>query len=64
MTGSRTVGGYQHLVRLYPRRFREEYGAEMARLLADQLRDEPASRVWVRTLGARPNVTEDDRNQA
>lgn len=45
-----TVGAYRVLLRLYPRRFREEYGADMALLFADQLHDEPASRVWARGL--------------
>ena len=44
------VGVYRALLRLYPRRFRDEYGPDMALLFADQLRDEPASRVWARGL--------------
>jgi hypothetical protein len=34
---------------LYPRRFRDEYGADMVLLFAEQLCDEPAARVWLRT---------------
>jgi hypothetical protein len=40
---------YRQLVRLYPRRFREEYGPDLVGLLADQLRDEPTWRVATRT---------------
>ncbi len=48
MNGPRTVRLYRGLLRCYPRRFRDEYRADMALLFADQLRDEPASRVWAR----------------
>ena len=37
---------YQRLLRLYPREFREEYGAEMASLYRDRARDEGALRLW------------------
>ena len=47
---SRSVRVYRGLLRCYPRRFRDEYGADMALLFADQLRDEPARRVWARGL--------------
>jgi hypothetical protein len=40
---SRHVRVYRRLVRLFPTRFREEYGDEMVRLFADQLRDARAS---------------------
>lgn len=50
MTSSRAIGVYQGLLRVYPRRFRDEYGPDMAQLFADQLRDEPAARVWARGL--------------
>lgn len=40
---------YQGLLCLYPRRFREEYGADMVLLFTEQLRDGPAPRVWLRT---------------
>lgn len=43
------AGAYRALLRLYPRRFRDEYGSDMALLFADQLRDEPAARVWARS---------------
>jgi hypothetical protein len=43
---ARVYGGL--LRRLYPRRFRDEYGADMVLLFAEQLRDEPAMRVWAR----------------
>lgn len=50
MSSSRTVRAYRALLRLYPRRFREEYGVDMALLFAEQLRSEPAGRVWARTV--------------
>jgi putative ABC transport system permease protein len=37
---------YQRLLRLYPRQFREEYGAEMTRLYRDRARDEGVLRLW------------------
>ena len=40
---------YRVLVRLYPRRFREEYGPDLVGLVADQLRHEPTWRVAART---------------
>jgi hypothetical protein len=42
------VSVYRALLRLYPRRFRDEYGPDMALLFAHQLRDEPALRVCAR----------------
>ncbi|MDQ3639873.1 MAG: hypothetical protein M3450_00015 [Actinomycetota bacterium] len=50
MSAPPAVGVYRALLRLYPRRFREDYGPDMALLFADQLRDEPAPRVWARGL--------------
>lgn len=50
MNSSRAVGIYRGLLRVYPRRFRDEYRDDMALLFAEQLRDEPASRVWTRSL--------------
>ena len=50
MNSSRAVGVYRCLLRVYPRRFRVEYRDDMALLFAEQLRNEPASRVWTRTL--------------
>ena len=38
---------YRRLLRLYPREFLEEYGAEMARLYRDRARDEGALRLWL-----------------
>jgi hypothetical protein len=43
------LGGYRRALRLYPRQFRQEYGEDMVALLAQQLRDEGAARVWTRT---------------
>ena len=40
---------YRLLLRLYPRSFREEYGADMEALTARQLRDENTARVLGRT---------------
>ena len=50
MTKERGVRVYRAMFQLYPRRFREEYGADMAWLFEDQLRDEWAGRVWGRAL--------------
>lgn len=49
MSQSRHAGVYAALLRLYPRRFREEYGTDMVLLLREQLRDERAARVIART---------------
>ena len=38
---------YRRLLRLYPREFREEYGAEMAYLYRDRARDEGVVRLWL-----------------
>ena len=38
---------YRRLLRLYPREFLEEYGAEMTRLYRDRARDEGALRLWL-----------------
>jgi len=48
MSGPSAAGVYSWLLRLYPRRFRNEYGTDMALLFAQQLRGEPTSRVWAR----------------
>ncbi len=48
MSGPRATGIYSGLLRFYPRRFRDEYGLDMALLFAEQLRDEPPGRVWAR----------------
>ena len=44
----RGLGAYRLLLRLYPRRFRQEYGDDLLLLLQDQLADEPAARVYAR----------------
>jgi hypothetical protein len=41
---------YRALLRCYPSDFRREYGEDMTQLLALQLRDENALRVWGRTF--------------
>ncbi len=43
MSGPTAGGIYSGLLRLYPRRFRDDYGVDMALLFAEQLRDEPAA---------------------
>lgn len=50
MNSGRAVGIYRCLLRVYPRRFRVEYRDDMALAFAEQLRDEPATRVWTRSL--------------
>jgi hypothetical protein len=45
----RTLGAYRLAVRLYPRRFRDEFGPDLVGLVADQLRDEPTWRVMARS---------------
>jgi hypothetical protein len=40
---------YRALVRLYPRRFRDEYGSDMVLLIREQCREESAWRVAVRS---------------
>ncbi len=50
MSGRKTADVYRGLLSFYPRRFRDEYGIDMALLFAEQLRDEPAGRVWARGL--------------
>ena len=48
--GPRGEQVYAALVRLYPRPFRENYGADLAQLLRDQCAEEPAWRVYGRAL--------------
>jgi hypothetical protein len=48
MRGPTAAGIYSGLLRLYPCRFRDEYGTDIAVLFAQQLRDEPTGRVWAR----------------
>lgn len=45
---SRLLVAYTQILRVYPRQFRQEYGPDMVALLAQQLRDEWAPRVWTR----------------
>jgi hypothetical protein len=47
-TERRLVRVYRRLLVLYPRRFRDEYGADMVQLVRDACRDEPTWRVWRR----------------
>jgi hypothetical protein len=50
MSGARLVERvYRAATRLYPRRFRDEYGDDMALLIRDQCRDESAWRVAARS---------------
>jgi len=44
-----SVRAYAALVRLYPRQFRDEYGADMAQLFCDQCNDDPPWRVCARS---------------
>jgi hypothetical protein len=46
----RSTRAHLAVVRLYPRSFRDEYGTDMAQLFANQCRDEPKSRVWLRCI--------------
>lgn len=48
-TPPRAVRVYRVFVRLYPKRFREEYGPDLVALVTDQLRDEPTWRVLTRS---------------
>jgi hypothetical protein len=43
------LGLYRRAVRLYPRRFRDDYGPDLVQLVADQLGDEPTWRVVARS---------------
>jgi hypothetical protein len=44
------IRAYGALVRLYPRAFREQYAADMVRLMREQRSDESASRLFTRSL--------------
>jgi hypothetical protein len=48
--GPRGERVYAALIRLYPRRFREDYGADLVQLLREQCAEEPAWRVYGRAL--------------
>ena len=49
MNGQRSVALYRRLAGLYPKQFREEYRGDLVALFAEQLREEGATRVWLRT---------------
>jgi hypothetical protein len=42
------VSVYRAFLRMYPRHFRHEYGADMVTLFGEQLGDETTARVWAR----------------
>lgn len=44
------VAVYRRITRLYPASFRDDYRADLVSLFAHQMEDEPALRVWLRTL--------------
>ena len=44
------IRAYGALLRLYPRRFRDQYGADMVLLIREQRTEESASRVFVRSM--------------
>ena len=48
MNVTAALWAYRQLVRLYPRRFRDDYGPDLVQLVADQLHDEPTWRVMSR----------------
>jgi len=44
------VAAYRRLTALYPRRFQEDYRDDLVAIFTQQLHDEAAARVWLRTL--------------
>lgn len=50
MTRHRHVKVYRALTALYPRSFRRDYREDLAILFSHQITDEPAGRVWLRTV--------------
>lgn len=50
MTRHRHVKVYRALTALYPRSFRHDYREDLAVLFSHQITEEPAVRVWLRTL--------------
>src|SRR2546425_12554546 len=44
------VAAYRRLTALYPRRFQEDYRDDLVAIVTQQLHDEAAARVWLRTL--------------
>jgi hypothetical protein len=47
MNNHRSVNVYRHLLTLYPKSFRSEYGDDLVALFTQQLRDERAASVWL-----------------
>jgi hypothetical protein len=51
VTGTRThVALYRRMTRLYPPAFRADYGADLVRLFAQQIEEQPPAHVWGRTF--------------
>jgi hypothetical protein len=50
MSADSMVRVYRGLIRLYPRRFRDEYGDDLVDLFRQQCRDEAPTRVYARTV--------------
>jgi hypothetical protein len=50
MNTPRSIGVYRSLSALYPKSFRDEYGDDLVATFTEQLRDEPATRVWLSTI--------------
>jgi hypothetical protein len=44
------IRAYRALLRLYPRRFRDQYGADMVLLMREQRTEESASRLFIRSM--------------
>jgi len=44
------VATYRRLTALYPHAFRQHYRDDLVAIFTEQLRDDPAARVWLRTL--------------
>jgi hypothetical protein len=50
MNARRSIAVYRHFSALYPKSFRAEYGDDLVATFTEQLRDEPAGRVWLSTI--------------
>lgn len=51
MTAARAhLALYRRMTRLYPPAFRHDFGADLVRLFAQQIEEEPPARVWARTF--------------
>lgn len=50
MSAPRSVAAYRRLTALYPRSFRDEFGADLVDLFTRQVHDEGAPRVWARAV--------------